>query len=246
MEYKFIDMNCSIGGKAAPVPDVCYDKDSVKKTLEAVNVKRAFCAHNGAVFNCDFEANRKVMKEIENDSFFLPAYTLIVNNGRENAVETFENILKEDNVKVLNLNNAVQGYSLDLFTISDYFDVMNSLSVCINIPCACVTDGWLDEILANYKNTNIILNNYGFTNRINVRKLMKKHNNLILDTTYGITEGIESIVNEFGSERIVFSSYAPEASCLGYIGRVILSSLSREDKDNIAYKNAQRLTGEVI
>ncbi len=246
MQYNFFDMNCSIGGKHVLVPGVCYSKDSVRKTLESINVKRAFCAHNGAVLSCDFESNRILKNEIENDGFFLPSYTLIINNGKEKAVESFEKILKEDNVKLMNINNSVQGYSLDLFTMSDYFDVMNSLSVCVNIPCSCVSDGWLNEVLSNYKNMNIILNNYGFTNRINVRKLMKTHNNLVLDTTYGITEGIESIVNEFGSERIVFASYAPETSSLGFAGRVILSSLSREDKDNIAYKNAQRLTGEVL
>ena len=246
MEYSFFDMNCSIGGKNVLVPGVCYEKDSVKKTLESINVKRAFCSHNGAALNGDFESNRILNKEIGNDQFFLPSYTLIVNNGKENAVEEFEKILKEDNVKLMNINNLIQGYSLDLFTMSDYFDVMDSLSLCVNIPFGCVSDGWLDEVLSCYKNMNIILNSYGFTNRINVRKLMKKHNNFILDTTYGITEGIESIVNEFGSERIVFASYAPETSPLGFAGRVILSSLSREAKDNIAYKNAQRLTGEVL
>lgn len=246
MEYQFIDCNCSIGRKQLPDLNVDYSKSAVKSALLGVNVKKAFCSHNGAVRGGDFKDNRILKEEIKDDDFFLPSYTLIINNGKEDSAEEFESILKKDKIKLMNMNNAAQGRPLDLFTLSDYFDIMDECGITLNLPLSSVTDKWLSEVLSCYKSLKLVLCRYSYSNSISIRKLMRLYDNIFVDTSYSQSDGIESLVKSFGSERVVFSSYAPEISPAGFTGRIILASLSRAEKDNIAYRNIMRMTGEKI
>lgn len=246
MEFKFIDCMCSLGKKHIPVANIDYSKDGVKKMLQSINVKRAFCTHYGAMASGEFSNNRIINKTIGNDSFFIPSYTFMINYAEENPCDNFEKIMVEDKVKMVNMNPLTHKFSMDMYEISDYFDVLDKLKTVITIPASSVTTNQISEILKVYKNINIILTNTGFSANVNYNKLIKDYENIAIDTGFTPIDGIETTVKKFGSERIVFSSYAPETAPEGYAGRIILSSLSREDKDNIAYKNILRITGEEL
>lgn len=246
MEFKFVDCMCSFGRKHVPVANIDYSKDGVKKMLQSVNVKKAFCTHYGALASGEFSYNRIIKEETGDDDFFVPSYTFMINYAEENPCENFEKIMIEDNVKMVNMNPASHRFSTDMYAVSDYFDVMDKLKTVITIPAPSVTTDKISELLKVYKNINIIITNMGFSSNIDYNKLMKDYENIAVDTSFTPIDGIETIVNKFGSERVVFSSYAPETAPEGYVGRIILSSLKREDKDNIAYKNILRMVGEEL
>jgi len=244
LEFKFIDCMCSLGKKHIPVGNIDYSKDGVKKMLQSINVKRAFCTHYGAMASGEFSNNRIINKTLGNDSFFIPSYTFMINYAEENPCDNFEKIMVEDKVKMVNMNPLTHKFSMDMYEISDYFDVMDKLKTVITIPSTSVTTGKLSEILDTYKNINIIITNISFSSGVDYNKLMKDYKNICVDTSFIPLNGIEEIVDKYGSQRIVFSSYAPETAPEGFAGRVILSSIKREDKDNIAYKNICKMAGE--
>ena len=246
MEFKFIDCMCSIGKKHVAIPGVEYSKDGVKKMLQSVNVKKAFCSHYGALSSGSFSHNRIIKESIGDDDFFIPSYTFMINYAEENPCEKFEKIMIEDNVKMVNMNPSAHKFSMDIYSVSDYFDVMDKLKTVITIPNTSVTTNQLSEILKVYKNINIIITNLGFSLNVDHDKLMKDYKNIAVDTSFTPIDGIETVVKKFGSERVVFSSYTPEIAPEGYAGRIILSSLNRCDKDNIAYKNISRMVGEEL
>ena len=246
MEFKFVDCMCFIGKKHMPVPGVDYSKDGVKKSLESINVKRAFVSHYGALSAGEFSYNRIIKEETGDDKFFIPSYTFMINYAEENPCDNFEKIMIEDNVKMVNMNPSVHKFSMDMYAVSDYFDVMDKLKTVITVPASSVTTNQVSELLKVYKNINIILTNIFFSANVDFNKLMKDYKNIAVDTGFAPIDGIETIAKKYGSQRIVFSSYAPETAPEGYAGRIILSSLSREDKDNIAYKNILRMTGEEL
>ena len=246
MEFKFIDCMCSIGKKHVAVPGVEYSKDNVKKMLQSVNVVKAFCNHYGALASGAFSYNRIIKEEIGSDNFFMPSYTFMVNYAEENPCESFEKIMVEDKVKMVNMNPASHKFSMDIYEIGDYFDVMDKLKTVITIPGASVSTKAVSELLKVYKNINIIITNISFSNCIDYTRLMRDYENIAVDTSLIPLDGIENTVNKFGSHRVVFSSYAPEYAPEGPAGRIILSSISREDKDNIAYKNILRMAGEEL
>lgn len=237
---------CSFGRKQVPVAKIDYSKDGVKKMLESVNVKRAFTSHYGALASGDFGYNRIIKEEIADDNFFIPSYTFMINYAEENPCEKFEKIMIEDNVKMVNMNPSTHRFSMDFYSVSDYFDVMDKLKTVITIPASAVRTSQISELLKVYKNINIIVTNHGFSASVDYNLLMRDYENFNVDTSFTPLYGIETIVKKFGSERIVFSSYAPETAPEGYTGRIILSSLNRCDKDNIAYKNISRMVGEEL
>lgn len=246
MDYKFIDTYCGIDKRYQCVTGVDYSAESLKNALCSVNVKKAFCFHYGISVGGDFYENRVMKEAISGDEFFLPAYSLLINNGRINGTDEFEKILKEDNIRVMNIPQTGCLSSLSMFTLSDYFDIMDELKITIGIPCTLIHEDLLAEILKKYKNVNIISRNMSFSNVLNIRKLINKFDNFFIDTSYSCITGIEKLVKSFGSEKIVYASYAPENAPMTFAGRIILSSVTREEKDKIAYKNIMRMTGEVL
>lgn len=245
MEFKFVDCMCSFGKVHIPVTYVDYSKEGVRKSLESINVKKAFATHYTTRLSGEFSYNRVLKKELENDDFFLPVYTFNTDSKADSA-EVFEKIIVEDNVKMVNVNTATHKFSLDLYSVSEYFDVMDKLKTVVTFSAAGITTNQISEILKVYKNLNVILTNTGFSGSIDVLKLMKDYKNFCVDTNYITIDGIENIVNHFGSERIVFGSYAPDCAPGGYAGRIILSGISDEAKENIAYKNICNMTGEAL
>lgn len=244
MELQFIDCGCTVGIPAIPVKRISYDKESVKKTLKGLNVKKAYCMHNLAVKNGDFRENRLLKEEFEGDDFFLPSYTFLMNNElSENAAEEFGKILKEDGIRVMNMNPALHGINLSEFFCGEYFEILDSLKMTVTMPFSAGALPGFTEIASKYKNVNFILFPQGFSRNPDLFMLMKKLDNVYSDCSPSPGFEIEKLVERFGSERLVFASHAPEFAASTFVGRIILSTLTDSEKENIAHKNIERLTG---
>lgn len=244
MELQFIDCICKAGVPSIPVKGISYAPESIKKELKGLNVKKAFCSLTLATKNGDFRLNRDVKKAFENDDFFLPSYTFMTNNeSGETAICEFESILKEDGIRVMNLDPAAHGVVLDEFYIGEYFEVLDKLGMTVVMPGAAASAPGFPSLASKYKNINFIVQKSGFTKAPDIFTLMKKLDNIYTDVSLSIPFGIEEIARRYGSERIVFASYMPEYSPTTFVARVILASLTDSEKENIAYKNIERMTG---
>lgn len=231
MEYKFIDCYCSFGEKENPVEGVSYKKEDIRKKFEGINVKKAFCFNNKG-------DNSTLLK----DDFFIPSYTL----DTKCDLDTFEKYFTEKNAKMVNVNPEL---SLDLFEndlCKKYFSIMDKYGVVITLNMRMATKENLINILDNYKNIKIIVTSIGFTDISHITDLMEKYNNLYIDTSFTSISGLENIIKTVGSDKIVYSSYMPEADPSGHLGRIILLDVSDEEKENIAYKNIALITGVEI
>lgn len=72
--------------------------------------------------------------------------------------------------------------------------------------------------------------------------LFERFKNFYIETsTFLLYQGIEEICSRFGSERILFGSGMPFQDGGGSIARVLYAEIDNKDKQNIAYKNAERL-----
>ena len=231
MEYKFIDCYCSFDEPEYPVEGVSYKKEDIRRKLEDINVNKAFC------FN-----NKGDNSKTTSDDFFIASYTLDTSCD----MNEFEKLFKVYNAKMININPV---FSLDLFgddAYKAYFSVMDKYKAVITLNVRMATKENLTNILENYKNIKIIVVGIGFTDILHIIDLMKKYDNLYIDTSFTSISGLENIIKAVGSERIVFSSYMPEAAPSGHLGRIILLSGSDEEKENIAYKNISLITGVEI
>ncbi len=231
MEYKFIECGCGIGLPQTPAMDVSYEKEDIRKRLESLNVKKAFCFKNGD------EDNDSLNKELAGNEFFIPAYTL---NVEKNPEET-EKLFKEYNAVRIHMTPAILGYKLK--DASEHFEVLDNYFAVVTMSWNSGTKDEYEEILKNCRNLKLILTATSFMNITHIKELMKKYDNILIDTSYTSLYGIESVINNFGSERIIFTSCMPEGDAAGPIGRIIMAKISETDKENIAYKNISAITG---
>ena len=244
MTYKFFDSICFAGRKTVPSINIDSSLDSVKMMLKSVNIEKAlFCpfesTENGSIYY-----NTAVFEKWENDGYFVPAFHLIPNPGESlDGPAYFEKFVKKNNPAIIYIFPNMYGHSINLENVSDYFDTADKFNIPVRIPSDSVSDKELSLIASEYKSIPFIISDMGFSSNINLPLMMKNHKNILTDTTFFPAFGIENLVNIFGSERIVFASKAPELSPAAPAGRIIMSGLKDEDKENIAYKNLERLTG---
>ena len=57
--------------------------------------------------------------------------------------------------------------------------------------------------------------------------------------------GIEEVCAKFGSERLLYGSNFPTNSMSGSVYSLMKADISDADRENIAYKNMERLLSEV-
>ncbi len=227
MEYKFIDCYCSFGEPQYPVEGISYKKEDIRKKLEEINVKKAFCFNN--------KGDNSVTSS---DDFFIASYTLDTSCD----LYEFEKLFSVHNAKMINVNPVLSAELFGDDTYKAYFSVMDKYKAVITLNVEMATKENLENMLDNYKNIKIIVVGIGYADISHIIDLMKKYDNLYIDTGYTSISGLEDIIRTVGSERIVFSSYMPEADPSGYAGRIILLSVSDEEKQNIAYRNISLIT----
>lgn len=97
------------------------------------------------------------------------------------------------------------------------------------------------KLADKYPDMNLIIAHLGDVEYIEAIK-SSKHQNVYTDTS-GIASYknniIEYAINNIGSERILFGT--DTYSCAFQLGRIYFANISEDDKENILFKNAQRI-----
>lgn len=99
------------------------------------------------------------------------------------------------------------------------------------------------EVAEKYSGTTIIAGHSLHDRPDQAIELVKGFPNVYLDTCAMLDDRgvVDRIVNEIGSERIVFGTDFPWFSYHYYIGALLGAKMTDEDRRNILYRNAQRL-----
>jgi len=93
----------------------------------------------------------------------------------------------------------------------------------------------LPIIIDGGNSKEMMFNNYFY-------QLLENSNNIYLETHNLLAfEQLENIAGSFGSGRLIFGSYYPYYPYSLSLGRIRESKMSREDKTNILYANAEKI-----
>ena len=105
----------------------------------------------------------------------------------------------------------------------------------------------MDELIEKHPSLPIVAAHPGERESVGRHiERMKKYDNVYLDISgTGIMRlgALEHLVNSVGSERVLFGTDYPISHHDLYIHCVRVAKLSDADKENIFYKNAERLLG---
>ena len=106
---------------------------------------------------------------------------------------------------------------------------------------------YIYELLKEFPNLTVVLCNIGIwpSARL-IYPLLKRYPNVYFESgDLGMTHGYEQVCEYFGSERLLYGTNFPSNNPGCSMNCLLTAKLSEQDRDNIAYKNMERLLGEV-
>lgn len=166
--------------------------------------------------------------------------------GRQAVID----FIRNNHIGAVRLFPMDHNFTFDLWSVDRLFSVLDELNMLVLIEGRGLS-GSIDtyysqlyELAREYKNIDFVFLTVGYRNLRTIYGLFDKCTNIHIDTSTFITfRGIEDTVRHYGSERILFGSRMPFLEAGVSVGRLVYSGLKPADKENIAYRNAQRLLG---
>jgi predicted TIM-barrel fold metal-dependent hydrolase len=104
----------------------------------------------------------------------------------------------------------------------------------------------LDEICQTYTQLSVLVTRVGYRAFHNLFELMRTNPNLYLDLSFLAThQGVETIVERLGADRLVFGTGQPFVDAGGALLRLTEAGIQPEAKRQIASSNLERLLARV-
>lgn len=245
----FIDCNCMIGKRTAPLPFEPKNTEEIKKIMMYSGVKRALSFHSLSIDYHPVEGNRKLMEEISGDDFFIPVWVIMplwTNEFTDIAVIR-QQIIRH-RVKALRLSPGISSlnYSIDDWSMGKLYELAEELRLPLMVDLEQTTWDELFSLTTKHPRLNIIVTKVGYRNARFLYPVMAQCKNLYVEISmYKNHLGLEHLCGTFGSERILYGSAMPAYSPGCAKAMVLNADIGEQEKINIAEGNISRLMGEV-
>lgn len=259
---KIIDFSCAIGYKTLNYEVVNHEnlivREKVKQARDAGELlaELDFCGIHGAVVSHNAMAdvdpdygNRLVVAETAKaPDRLLPTWTILppVTEARY-APELLFPEMKRAGVKLLRAYPARNRYKLNGVAMGELLSAISETRIPLFLS---PSEGWdgIYSVLQEFPDLTVILCNYGLWSHSRLTfPLLRAYRNFYIETGDMQTAGeIKEICGKFGSERLLFGSEFPSNAIGGPLAALLGADISDDQLENIAYKNAERLLGEVV
>lgn len=224
-----------------------YAKDLLAE-MDFAGVDEAYVYHTSQYSHHPTLGNSKILEDVKgNEERLHPTWTVLPALAEaEYEPENLFKAMQENGIKALRAFPQRNRYMLDRVTMGEILDVM----VEKNIPLYVTPmDNWehIFNALKEFPNLTAIITNYGLwgSGRY-LYPLLRAYKNVYIDTSdFQVLGGFEAVCNKFGAERLVFGSNFPCDNYGGPIATLMGADITMEDKEKIAYKNIERIMGEV-
>ncbi len=228
--------------------DFAKDAQSLISYMDHAGIEKANVWHR-LMYDLDpTEGNRKIMEAIRGyEDRLTPSFTILPDiTDREYAPEVFFPEMKRCGVRTLHAFPLQNRYVLCKETMGEQLDLLCEKKIPLYLT---PMNGWEEiyAIMREFPRLTVVLYNIGWWPSARyVYPLLKNYPNFYFETgDFGMKDGFEETVSRFGSERILFGTNFPTNNMAGSICCLEYARISQQDKENIAYRNMERLLGEV-
>jgi len=241
---RIIDINCMIG--AWPSRQSHYKEiDDLFLDMDRYRLSDCIAFHSMALWSPE-RGNLLIKQMSENSSGRIkPCYILEPNLGSSEmpCADELYIQLKEEKPVAVRLYPNLKQFRVDDFYCGELLDVLSELEMPVIFE-ADQTPGfdYLPVLAKAYPRIKIIILRHGFRESRYIIPMLKKINNVYFDTSIMVDTGIiEEIVNEYGSEKLLFGSGLPSFPPTGAISLILYARIKNEDMGNILFKNWLRI-----
>lgn len=257
---KFIDCSASIGYATVnkriinhenyPIVekvDQAKDAEELLSFMDKCGIDEAIIYHQQMVDSSVAFGNKLLLADPKNYTGRLKGVITIAPSitDEEFEVDKLFDTLKKYDIFGVRVNPVQNRFMLDRITMGDIFDALSEAKIPLYLS---PEDGWdiVFNAMKEFPNLTAIITNYGLwgSDRF-IFPLVNAYKNLYVDSSdFQEIKGIETFVNKFGSERMLFGTNFPSDAMGGPRATLLGADVSIGDKENIAHKNIERLIKE--
>lgn len=247
----FFDCNVSYGviGNKKPYRPV-QDIGQVIKDMDRAGILKAVAYRNEQLFGVEPAlGNRMIAQDVKDNPGVYGCWSVVPSDTAE--IEGPDRILpamKENNIIGWRISPGCHRFSKKPYVLEDYFEKASACHVPVFINTAHgYTLDETAEILDCFPELTVILTYDNiWPNDRYLRPFVRKYENVYLDLSQVITAGgLEDFIKWKGSSRLLFGS----GYSVSYFGAgmlmVLQANISDQDKENIAYRNMERILGGI-
>lgn len=250
----WVDCNCRIGTPAQGGRRDGIDADGLVREMDRAGIERAVVWHVAQLDAGPLTGNELLSKQIADRSrlggcwSLLPPATGEMGEGEgEGEVSRWFDAARAAGVVAVRAWPETNRYLLRGEVLGEVFEELAARAMPLfwrprdpNVPTS-----WSEiyDLLREHPALTVVLCNVGCwgSDRL-FRPLLAAYPNVCMETSeYILDGGVESFVESYGAERLLFGSNFP----IGYMGSMMLaikhSDLAQADKELIASGNAERL-----
>lgn len=238
-----------------------HNVDDLLHTMKHLQIERALVSHTIAWQNSSSLGNKLLMDSLEGHPnlepcwIIKPASSLSDNSYLSNLFQE----MQHSGVRAVRLFPRDHVYSLQSKTSHALLEELNRRNylVVIDLDQIFTQSGLYDynasslEVLEylchQYSQASFLLTKLGYRAFQIIYPLLETFPNLFIDLSYFAShQGVESIVSNIGSDKVIFGTGQPLTDPGGSILRLLSSDISPKDRENISFRNLDQLLNRVF
>lgn len=245
LEVRVLDCNCSIGRTARPPFRYAATSQELLAEMDFCGIDRALVYHTNQRFSASARWNDRLVQAVSTQDRLEPAWVILpsVTDEMPTPNEWLAS-MKVAGVRALWAFPQEHHYHLDRRTFPGLFEAITDRRIPLFVKENVCN---MAAVMAEAQEATIVLVNQGphSVERF-LRPLFDKYDNLHLETSYLIIEGlIEEFVDRYGPRRLLFGSGFPDNCSGAALLRLMAADIDARARAAIAAENLQRLLNEV-
>ncbi|MBR7111018.1 MAG: amidohydrolase family protein [Clostridia bacterium] len=244
-----IDTHTHMGAIAGVSSPICEMEDCLAY-LEKKAVKQIWCTPD-ADYHCPMNFNSEIQSYMKKYPGKVLGYYAFNPNYEQDYIDRIGMVLENDSFIGVKVLPEYHGNKLDGKNYVRCLEFANEHNLIFlshtwgGSPCNSPDN--VAKILPKYRNLQFVMGHSAPGALDDAIELVKTYDNVYLDIcdihrNSGI---IEKMCREVGSEKVIFGTDMPWYDPSYAIGSVIYADITDNDRENIFYKNAERMIGAI-
>lgn len=248
----FFDCDCILGKPPLPMADINPDLPDLLVQMKKLRIDSALVRGRACLSDSPELGNEILLKQVNGHNNLIPAF-FVTNDGLHgdwNPTSMVDALLSSG-AKAAWVQNPYGGipYILETWCAGEMLDALQQHKVPLLLNASHISPETLHILLTDFPSLPVILLQVPRMGRIpHIYRLMHLHTNMhvCVGASYGVHLGIEDLVKNFGSSRLLFGSGYPYPEGGMPVTMITYAQIPDTDKAAVASGNIIRLLSEVL